>query len=487
MSCRYNYLSRMIVCDNMKQIPANPIAPSIKIAWVLTYVLVATLLSTHVVGATVAADPRNPPNVLGIEVTGAHGADEFDQVQRAGAGWTRIAAVWWPDVEPVQGNMNWDALKPIESQLLNADRNQLQVILVVRGTPAWAQQYPGIACGPIAKQYLASFADFVAALVARYRQAPYSVRYWELGNEPDIDRKLVKPDSLWGCWGDDTDPYYGGGAYAQMLKVVYPRIKQADPSAQVLIGGLVLDCDPRPLGGCPTEARRRPARFFEGILRALGGRYFDGISFHSYDYYDQVQGQYSNKNFNSTSGKNGPVSIAKAAYLRRLMRWYRVRNKYLISTESAVLCNQCKDDAGYEMTKAYYVAEVNAAALSAGLRANIWYRLTDDPGTALMTNKLQAKPAYNAYGTVASVLNGAVYLHRLTANDTGNAAVQGYAFLRAGRQVWVTWSADSQTQQMPMRLRPRRITNVYGQEISLPGSQFPVLRQPDQLLLYLEW
>jgi hypothetical protein len=37
---------------------------------------------------------------------------------------------------------------------------------------------------------------------------------------------------------------FGGEYYGNMLKIVYPAIKSADPQAQVLVGGLLLDCDP---------------------------------------------------------------------------------------------------------------------------------------------------------------------------------------------------------------------------------------------------
>ena len=45
----------------------------------------------------------------------------------------------------------------------------------------------------------------------------------------------------YGCWGVRTDPYYGGRAYGDMLKVVYPAIKASNPAVQVLHGSLLLD------------------------------------------------------------------------------------------------------------------------------------------------------------------------------------------------------------------------------------------------------
>lgn len=70
------------------------------------------------------------------------------------------------------------------------------------------------------------------------------------------------------------DEYYGGVDYAEMLKVAYPSIKQADPNAQVMVGGLLLDCNPNT--GCPNE---RSTNFLAGVLQNDGG------SYHASDYY----------------------------------------------------------------------------------------------------------------------------------------------------------------------------------------------------------
>ena len=124
------------------------------------------------------------------------------------------------------------------------------------------------------------------ALVARYSVALYNIKYWELWNEPDIASSNFPGDNLFGCWGDPNDPYYGGGYYADMLREVYPQIKAADPQGQVLVGGLLLDCDPRLGAGCEkVKNNNQPSKFLEGILRKNGVPFFDGVSFHAYDYY----------------------------------------------------------------------------------------------------------------------------------------------------------------------------------------------------------
>ena len=67
----------------------------------------------------------------------------------------------------------------------------------------------------------------------------------------------------------------------------------------MLIGGLLLDCDPGPNPNICAELGKndRPPKYLEGILRNGGGNYFDGVAFHAYDffpYYAPALGDYSN-------------------------------------------------------------------------------------------------------------------------------------------------------------------------------------------------
>ena len=135
-----------------------------------------------------------------------------------------------------------------------------------------------------------------------------------------------------------------------MLKVVHPAIKSADPEAQVITGGVLLECDPRiqqaiksqcELAGHPPS-HNDYARFFEGILETGAGDYFDGIGFHSYEFYPEQSlnptfGQYYSKDWNTSWNTTGPVLIAKTQYIASLLQQYGVSGKDLYSTESAVI------------------------------------------------------------------------------------------------------------------------------------------------------
>jgi hypothetical protein len=349
----------------------------------------------------------------------------------------------------------------------------------VRSTPEWAQKVKGYSCGAILPEKLTAFATLMHDVVKRYSVPPYNVKYWELSNEPDIDPSLVPNDSMFGCWGDVNEETYGGEYYAEMLKQVYPRIKEADAESVVLVGGLLLDCDPvNPPGGQNCA----PARFLEGILRNGGGDFFDGVSFHAYDYYDPPSG-YSNKNWHSTWNATGPVQVSKAQYLSSVLRSFGYPEKYLINTESGLLCGstgtepECQTE-NFNKTKASYIAQVNVTTLSDGLLANVWYSLTGWRGTALVNESLEPLPAYQAYQYSAETLLGASYRQEINIFQ----GVRGYELSKGERRIWILWSLDGQDHIIKVPKTPLSIHDVFGSVLPI-ANDVTVTLTP----LYIEW
>ena len=203
-----------------------------------------------------------PKPLAGVEISRLS-SSQLDLLSQAGVAIVRINALRWSVVEPQKGMREWASIHSLESELKEYASQGVQVILIVRSTPLWAQKVYGSECGPVKPEELGAFASFLHDTVIRYSQPPFNVKYWELGNEPDVDPSLVPSGSQYGCQGDQSAEYYGGEYYADMLKQAYPAIKSTDPEAQVLLGGLLLDCDPTH----PPEGKDcQPAKFFEGIL-----------------------------------------------------------------------------------------------------------------------------------------------------------------------------------------------------------------------------
>lgn len=437
------------------------------------------------------AQPTLPPTPLpylpetpvwGIETYYLGPDPSLDLVKQSGAFWVRRNALLWSDVEPEPGSRNWQALSGLELELQNAAAEGLQVILVVRSTPAWAQSLEGSFCSPPTKESLAAFGNFLRDAVARYSLPPYNVQYWEIGNEPDVAAGLVASDSPFGCWGLASDPFYGGAAYADILKAVYPSIKLANPQAQVLVGGLLLDCDPRNPPEIPAGSGNikdcTPARFLEGALQNGAGEFFDGISFHAYDYYAGQPGVYNNANWASASETTGPVLIAKTSYLRQLLEQYGVPGKALYNTEAALLCGrdgsepECQG-ADFERTKAIFLAEAYAAAIAERLDANVWYSLTGWRASGLLDGGMEPNLAYQAFQTSVSQLKGAAFISPL--GDF--PGIKGYIFENNGAPLWLAWAADGKARTLQLDWAPFQVVDFTGSKLE-PTASLTIDRSP---------
>lgn len=404
----------------------------------------------------------------------------LEQMTQSGASYFRYNGLIWSAVEPTKGARNWDAVSNLEGQLKGAGNVRGETILIIRSTPEWAQKVNGYTCGPVKQDEFGAFANFLRDAVARYSAPPFNVKYFELWNEPDIDPSLNVPDSVYGCWGEKDDTYYGGRYYGEMLKAVYPSIKAANPDSQVLLGGLLLDCNPDLAGSCNDK---RPAMFLEGILRANAGPFFDGVSFHGYDYYQGSLGKFANANWKSGWNNGGPVVAHKASFIRSKLAAFNVTGKYLINTEAAVIFDGGCDEICQE-TKAFYMGQVYAAAIASELRANVWYSVTGWRNSGLINgSNMELMPAYNAYKLARSRLLASVF----TREVSDYSQVKVYEFNRGDRRVWVLWSLDEATHVVELPGAPLAAwtwnTATKDYVAAAPSVSLEVGLAP----IYLEW
>jgi hypothetical protein len=471
--------------------PAPKSTPSAEIAVTATTTMPAQNQTQvpMITTPTPLASPETPNQpLIGIHIDNLSSPDQLSLFKNAGGYWTRFDGFFWDLIEPVETakpSYDWDKVN--EAALKSAAQAGAQVIAIVHFAPGWAQKYPGVACGPFAQAALNKFASFMNALVRRYSQPPYNVKYWEIGNEPDIDHNFVDPHSGFGCWGDQNDPYYGGGYYAEMLKATYDQVKSADPLAQLLIGGLLLDCDPVN----PPETSLNSGQykncvsslFLKGILKNGGGDYFDGVSFHAYDYYGNQLGKYSNPNWHSSWNTTGPVFIAKTRFIRSEFAAYGLGDKLLVNTELALLCGHDGTEApcrakDYDLTKAYYLTQANAAALAHGLSANLWYSLTGWRASGLVDGSLKPNPAYEADQFSAAQLKDAAFVGEVS----DFPGVKGYEFNKEGKRLWLLWSLDGDKHTIQLPNIPTHIWDAFGKAL-LTETDLTITLAP----VYFEW
>lgn len=369
----------------------------------------------------------SPPaaNVFGIEMNRINSAKGLDLLRSTSTTWVRRNALLWRNVELSPGaEYVWDAraVQLLEEDLRNAAEAGLKVVLIVRGSPRWAVAPYEADCAPINEQSYDDFARFLAAAVERYSKPPFNVEYWELGNEPDT--YIFPQNAVFGCWGVQSDPYYGGEAYGRMLRAVVPAMKAANPRIKVLNGGLLLF---RPYDS--SDPKSNAGRFFEGVLRAGGGEALDIVSFHSYLYYAPGQ-----------PNPIGPSVDWRVHYLRDLLARYGVPDRPLLRTETALLCPQVT--AACRWSQADTLARSYMHAMRDNLLGNLWYIYDNDSfhNTAMIepSEVFVPRPAYFAYRHAIQMLGAARYVGVPAGVPSG---VEAYQLRNPdGSIVYMAWS-----------------------------------------------
>jgi hypothetical protein len=415
---------------------------------------VAAVDGPHHTFLPVVRQGNMPGNAFGIEMSQLTTDRGLRLMATSGTGWVRRGALHWKLVEPVEdGGYSWDdpAIKALEQDMITASQLGLRLVITVYGSPRWATTPHQADCAPINPAKYDKFARFMAAVVARYNGPPYNMRHWEIGNEPDAP--IFASDSVFGCWGVERDPYYGGRAFGEMLKVVYPAMKAADPGVQVLNGGLLLD---RPYN--PSDPKSLLGRFFEGMLVAGAGGSFDLLSFHAYTFW-----------YTPGQPALGPRQDWRVPYLRELMARYGVPGKPMLRTEGALLCPgtitpECR------WAQADYLSRLFVRTLRDNLAGNIWYVYDNDSyhNTALIEpgDVLVPRPGYFAYRHASRILAGTSYAGPLVGVP---ADVEGYVLQRGSETVVAVWSDSPRQVAIPLpAVGEVRCTNRDGGPVLCP-------------------
>jgi hypothetical protein len=404
---------------------------------------------------------RNYPwrSLFGVEIISQITSESpiFNWAPRLPTKWVRLnQRISWRELQPNEGDpIQWDLLANFENELHILQAYSITPIVIVDDYPAWAttERSPGVPsyCGPLQADKFEAFAIFASQLANRYKTGKFNVHVWELGNEPDIDGDLfsLPLDSQYGCWGDVTDlEYYGGRLYGEMLKIVAPAIKAADPLAQVWVGGLLLNSP----NSIPGEGR--PEFFLRGILEAGVGTdfsYIDVVPYHAYTVYRGKDPlghnfDYDNGDVNSPwyGDTWGGVIQGKAKFLQEIMSAYGVQKPLFVNEISLTcpeeffpsLCNPPVED--FLQMQADHLVRVHVRGLSAGIVGFTWYTL-DGPGWrngGLLDGVNEARPSYLAYQMLVQQLINADYLASV---DYGTD-FEAYAFRRGIQDVHVVWT-----------------------------------------------
>lgn len=301
-----------------------------------------------------------------------------------------------------------------------AARYGIKIILCLN-----AYSYPTDASG------IAQFADFAAATARKYTGKVNSV---ELFNETNYSRV--------------TD----GAGYTEMLKTVYPAIKNANSVCEVIAGVL-------------SFADRVYA---EEILKAGGANYMDAFSFHPYTYpwspeAAELTGSITKMHdlFKKYTGKDIPFYLTEIG-------WTAAENSYGVSEEKKAEYHirALSEMDALDYVKAYCIYETHSGLDAYSLEGN-WGALSApwcDYGDG---TPYSAKPLYTALAAHSALSAEYSYTGNLKLNENVNINV----YEAAGKKLYIINTDDiNGTVSLKLKENAGRLFDINGNETGLSYS-----------------
>lgn len=210
--------------------------------------------------STAAADPSGA--VFGIsapEILGWTPSEQLQQLKAmkaTGITSIRVDASWYNTQLNGPGSYNW---APIDAAVSAIQQAGLTADLIIDGCPPWAAASG--ASGQFAQPASpTAFGDWAAAVAQRY--AGKGAKYFEIWNEPNNP----------AFWSPAPNP----AAYTADLKAAYSAIKNVDPSAIVLTGGLAPQAN--------SSNSYDMVTFLQDMYADGAQGSFDGVGDHPYTY-----------------------------------------------------------------------------------------------------------------------------------------------------------------------------------------------------------
>lgn len=370
-----------------------------------------------------------------------------DVIAGSGAGWAREDFHWfW--IEPERGRFQWDYYDRMVDLLVARGTN---IIGVLGHPPGWGTLDPEDDDSPLSfsPPDPERFADFATAVVKRYRGR---VLHWEIWNEPDNPQ----------FWKPQPDPV----AYARLLSVVYPSIKNEVPEANILIGGL------NPFDG----------HYLQTIAEIGAWWTFDIINVHPY--VDPAMPE-----------ENGEIGSSAMSNVRRIMDRFGEKPVWVTEYGWSSRPTQ-RDPTGSinEEEQASFLVRGAVLLRAAGAQRVLWYSIKDEVNNGYGMLRFgrayddysQPRPAYTAFTVLNNQLAGAQferYLNEIIV--TGDARVYALRFVKDGQRVDILWSLTPTKIELPTDARGATVINRNGDQWWVDAAQRKLTLYPDTSPLYI--
>lgn len=184
-------------------------------------------------------------------------AAELENMHSVGLRWVRIDASWAAIQSAGPSSFDWSMLDQTVRSIVAAG---MKVDLIIDYAPVWAQA-PSAAGNKFGEPASPSaFATFAGEVAARY--GPMGVSAYEIWNEPNIQT----------FWYPVPNP----SLYTAMLRDSYTAIRDVEPNATVISGGLA----PADNDGINID----PVTFLQDMYADGAQGSFDAVGIHAYSY-----------------------------------------------------------------------------------------------------------------------------------------------------------------------------------------------------------
>ncbi|MDR0870110.1 MAG: beta-galactosidase [Planctomycetaceae bacterium] len=379
----------------------------------------------------------------------------------------------WSRIEPEKGTWKFDTHDDIVKQ---TQQNGLQILgLLIDHGVDWAAP---------AHQHLDDWLEYVEKTVRRYKD---SIRYWEVWNEPNIER-------FWR--------YPSGKDYATLLSATYKKIKEIDPGITVLSAGTAL----------------LPMKFIEEMLQEQASNSFDVFCIHPYragfrsmtlssrfgNDIKQLQTLLTKYNGGKpkriwitemgfptpplTSGISRNVSglLKQAGIDGREIKTAALPASVQAAAGAANILNtfMVHDVFASEEEQAVYAPQAILLSLRFGIEKFIWYELQApeddniDPEEhfGLTHRDLKPKPAYHSVTALGKFIADGVAIDTKTDWQQHGCCVVHWTH-KDGTPVWAVWSPDGE-KNIAVKIGSglKGVFDVFGKPVpvNLPEQSLPV-------------
>lgn len=207
--------------------------------------------------------PAMPPSKIGLHTRMTDEPDpqkiaqEFRMLREMGGSYA-TEFFPWAYIQPDDRNRyDWTHADIVADAAL---ANGITLLARIDGVPAWARP-ANSTWKYLDREGYADYANFVAAFVQHFKGR---ISYYIIWNEPNTAAE-------WGQRKPDPE------AYAELMRTVYGRAKQANPASVILLAGLAPNLERE---GSPNALN--DLTYLDRVYRAGAKPYFDAVAVHAY-------------------------------------------------------------------------------------------------------------------------------------------------------------------------------------------------------------